>query len=143
MAYTQLKDRNFVCMDFVNLYSTILKAFPISLREVKRPLKSPRREQCWCCCVVKMHLPCITKLSNSGMHRNPIDMLLECIRQIFFHYINSGFWQCQVELFVSRLWKDEGSTKNKNRKFRSIKCYTVNNWLWFYGNWIFRKRDFA
>ena len=48
MAYTQLKDRNFVCMDFVNLYSTILKAFPISLREVNRPLKSPRREQCCC-----------------------------------------------------------------------------------------------
>ena len=71
-----------------------------------------------------MHLPCITKLSNSGMHRNPIDMLLECFRQIFFHYENFGFWQCQVEFFVSWLWKDEGSTKNRNRKFRSIKYCT-------------------
>ena len=32
----------------------------------------------------KMHLPCITKLSNSGMYQNPIDMLETCTRQTVF-----------------------------------------------------------
>ena len=127
--------------EFMLDYKSTMKAFPISLREVNRPLKSPRREQC--CCVVKDALTMYYKTVKLRDAQKSYRYASRMYSTVFFHYINSGFWQCQVELFVSRLWKDEGSIKNRNRKFRSIKCFTVNNWLWFYGNWIFRKRDFA
>ena len=67
-------------MDFVNLYSTILKAFPISLREVNRPLKSPRREQC--CCGKRCTYHVLQNCQTQGC----TEILSICFQNVFDRY---------------------------------------------------------
>ena len=75
---TKFRERE-TCDGLWNIYATT-KPFPISLREVKRPLKSPRREQC---CCGKDALTMYYKTVKLRDVQNPIDMLGMCKTDIF------------------------------------------------------------
>ena len=72
-GFTQFKDRNFVVVwTLWNLYdtttnSTTMKSIPHFIKGSETAIEIPKEGTMLLLLVVKMHLPCITKLSNSGM----------------------------------------------------------------------------
>ena len=72
-GFTQFKYRNFVVVwTLWNLYdtttnSTTMKSIPHFIKGSETAIEIPKEGTMLLLLVVKMHLPCITKLSNSGM----------------------------------------------------------------------------